>query len=72
MFYSPCGTKWYLQGTDGEMTITGRAVSGKFVPLLSTELGVGYERNKPLEAILQPSLQPLMGRPFRFPFSALH
>ena len=46
------GTEWYLQGTDGELTITGRALSGQFVPLLSTGMGVGCERNNTFKAIL--------------------
>ncbi len=28
------GIEWHLQGTDGELNITGRAASGKFAPLL--------------------------------------
>jgi len=55
------GMEWYLQGTAGELTVTGRALSGKFAPLLFTGLGVGCEWNKAPAAILQPSLQPLMG-----------
>lgn len=64
------GFEWYLSGTTGELIVEGRAVSGNFVDLLSTGSGLGCDRNNAPEAILRPSLQPLLGKPVKFAFSA--